>query len=165
MADNKTVSEYGRKIEIKPYVDNIVSKEGFTTGAAKRHGEKGYTMGHGHYGVGKYDTITEADSLVRVEKEIYERLARLRKKIPAFDSFPEYLRVPIVSEAYRGSIFGSPDTMKLMNEGKFDEAAIEFLNNDEYRTAEEEDIPGIRPRMEAVRDALIRFQKEKDAKK
>tara|TARA_R110000751_G_C13563312_1_gene457745 strand:- start:54 stop:551 length:498 start_codon:yes stop_codon:yes gene_type:complete len=165
MADNKTVSEYGRKIEIKPYMDNIVKKEGFTTGASKRHGEEGYTMGHGFYGVGEHDTITEADSLVRLEKEISTRLVRLKKEIPNFDKFPEWLRVPIMSEAYRGSIFGSPDTMKLINQGKYGEAAIEFLDNDEYRTAEEKDKAGIIPRMEAVRDALIRFQSEKDAKK
>ena len=44
------------------------------------------------------------------------------------------------------------------------DAGKEFLNNDEYRNAEALGIPGIRPRMEAVRDELFKmdagFQKQ-----
>lgn len=37
------------------------------------------------------------------------------------------------------------------------EAADEFLDNDQYRNAEADGIPGIRPRMERVSSELIKF--------
>ena len=34
---------------------------------------------------------------------------------------------------YRGGLPGSPNTVALINQGKFKEAGTEFLDNDEYR--------------------------------
>jgi hypothetical protein len=55
----------------------------------------------------------------------------------------------------------SPKTRRLINEGKYREAAYEFLDNDQYRTAEADGIPGIRPRMERVSEELIKFSNAK----
>ena len=49
-----------------------------------------------------------------------------------------------------------PKTVKLINEGKFREAAAEFLNNDEYRNAVEKNRRGIRRRMKDVYNLLRR---------
>ena len=54
----------------------------------------------------------------------------------------------------------SPKTRRLINEGKYREASDEFLDNDQYRTAEADGIRGIRPRMERVSEALIRYAEE-----
>ena len=52
---------------------------------------------------------------------------------------------------FRGSLSGSPKTISLLNEGKFDEASNEFLNNDEYRTTS---LGGVKKRMKATSDAI-----------
>jgi hypothetical protein len=77
--------------------------------------------------------------------------------IPKFNTFPEYLRGSLFSEHYRGSIRQSPKTRKLINEGRFMEAAEEFLDNDQYRNAYQLGIPGIRLRMERLADELRKY--------
>ena len=79
--------------------------------------------------------------------------------LPKFNEFPVDVQVPIFSEYYRGSIGGSKNTRRLINEGKYAEAAVEFLNNKEYRDAENLGKRGIRTRMEKVADALNRLAK------
>ena len=58
------------------------------------------------------------------------------------------------SEYFRGSIRQSPKTVKLINQGRYQEAAGEFLDNDEYRDAEKRGRPGIKVRMKKVFDEL-----------
>lgn len=53
---------------------------------------------------------------------------------------------------YRGSLSGSPKTIRLINEGKYEEASKEFLNNDEYR--DPNTASGIKKRMQATAKAI-----------
>ena len=53
---------------------------------------------------------------------------------------------------YRGSLSGSPKTIRLINEGNYKEASKEFLDNDEYR--DPKTASGIKKRMEATAKAL-----------
>jgi hypothetical protein len=71
-----------------------------------------------------------------------------------FSSYSVNLQKNIVSATYRGSWGYSPKTRRLLSEGKYEEAAVEFLNSDEYRDADKLGRPGIRERMEAVSDAI-----------
>ena len=71
-----------------------------------------------------------------------------------FDSYSKNLQKNIISATFRGSWGYSPKARRLLSEGKYEEAAMEFLNSDEYRDAEELGRPGIVPRMEAVADAI-----------
>ena len=76
---------------------------------------------------------------------------------------PEELQINLFSEYYRGSVRQSPNTVSLINSGRYAEAADEFLNNDEYRR-----VRGIRDsggkdsgvigRMEAVSGSLRDYQ-------
>jgi GH24 family phage-related lysozyme (muramidase) len=68
---------------------------------------------------------------------------------PTFDSFSPELQAQIISGAYRGDITGSPKTLSLLREGKFQEASKEFLNNKEYKAAKESG-SGVAGRMEEV---------------
>ena len=74
--------------------------------------------------------------------------------IVPINTFPDSARDAIFSEYYRGSIGQSPKTVKLINEGKYAEAAREFLNNEEYKNANDLGKPGIKPRMERVATEL-----------
>ena len=122
--------------EIDLYVTNLKKDEGFTPVAKKLFGEKKVTVGHGHYGSDyeegyKMDEV-EADKLLR--KDILERLPQIKKTIPKFNTFPPELRVRIVNSWFRGGLSGSPTTIRLINEGKYTEAATEFLNHTEFLT-------------------------------
>ena len=119
-------------------------------------GEKFLTIGYGHYGpdVKEGQKLTKKQALDLLKKDINDRLPAIRKAIPSFDNFSDELKVEIAQSWFRGGISGSPKTLDLINQGKFKEAASEFLNNEEYRTAKERGRAGVIPRMEAVSTAL-----------
>ena len=106
--------------------------------------------------------ITEKEAEEFLDKDVKIRLKQISKMLPNFNKFPIDVQVPIFSEFYRGSIGGSKNTRKLINEGKYKEAAVEFLNNDEYKNAEKLGKPGIKTRMEKVSEALNRLAKQDD---
>lgn len=134
--------------------ERLVELEGFEAEAYKPiDTEEHYTIGYGHYGsdVKKGTVLTEPEARELLRKDIEKRMPKIRKAIPNFDDLSDDLRVEIAQSWFRGGISGSPKTIKLINEGKFDEAAVEFLDNEEYRTTE---LGGVKTRMEALADAL-----------
>ena len=118
-----------------------------------------FTIGYGRYGVDDGMTITEEEAEEFLDEDVRERLDSIVDLLPQFNSYPNDLQQAIFSEHYRGSIQQSPKTRKLINEGNFLEAAEEFLDNKEYKEAEERGIPGIRPRMEKVSELLKKYAK------
>lgn len=115
--------------------------------------EKYYTIGHGRYSkdIKKGQTITEEDASKFLREDITSRLENVRGSIKDFDSFPESTKESLFSSWFRGSLSGSPKTIGLINDGKFNEASKEFLNNDEYRgrkSGERKRLRGVINRME-----------------
>ena len=108
---------------------------------------------------GTYDDgITEEEAVELLKIDIGDANRKVRDKIKDFDSFPFYLKMELVNSAYRGLIQGSPNTLKLINEGNFEGAADEFTNDvDAY-----EDSDGIKKRMDRVVDALRKYAQESD---
>lgn len=78
---------------------------------------------------------------------------RVMNRLPEYHNYPEYLRCELYQAEYRGDLGLSPYTCKLINARKYDQAAGEFLDNAEYKTAPE----SIRRRMEAVSAALTLY--------
>ncbi len=78
-------------------------------------------------------------------------IQRVRNRLPAYDSYPEYLKRELVQSEYRGDLGLSPKAMRLVRGGMYDQAAIEFLDHKEYRDTNSK---GIRKRIEAVSHAL-----------
>ena len=118
------------------------------------------TIGYGH--TGEYATpgnyITKQEGGAILKKDIQEKHGQLISEYPKFKSYPDDVKVPLMSSKFRGS-FGakaSPNTMDYMNRGKYDEASREFLNHDEYRKAKAglSDRAGIVPRMEKTSYAI-----------
>lgn len=118
--------------------------------------EEFLTIGFGHYGsdVKEGQTITEEQAIAQLRQDIDERIPEIERAIPSFNTFSDNLKVQIAQSWFRGGIAGSPDTIKLINEGKFKEASVEFLDNDEYRNAKERQRSGIIDRMDLVANAL-----------
>lgn len=74
-------------------------------------------------------------------------LPRTQKAVKRFEELPIESRTALVSSAYRGSLLGSPKTLELINAGKGEEAAAEYLRNKEYEKAKKTG-SGVAGRME-----------------
>ena len=150
---------WGKALESKSlnsneYLDFIKDKEGFRDTAYKPvDTEEYYTIGYGNYGkdVKEGDTITREQADIQLQKNIDDRLVQIRQAIPEFDNLPLEARKHLLGSWFRGSLSGSPKTISLLNDGKFEEASKEFLNNDEYRTT---NLGGVRKRMDATANAM-----------
>jgi|TARA_R100000008_G_scaffold86822_1_gene81873 GH24 family phage-related lysozyme (muramidase) len=79
--------------------------------------------------------------------DVKQKISAARRALPAFDSYPQYLRNAIVDGFFRGDLSGSKDTLALMNKGDFKAAAKEYLNHAGYRKSKEEGT-GVAGRME-----------------
>lgn len=136
---------------VAPYFENIAGYEGFR---AEPYGDKGrLSVGYGTIGQ-PGQVVTEEQARQAAENHIRTVvLPQARKTIPQFDSLPENVRIAIVNGWYRGDMGGSPKALALINQGRWAEAADEYLNNDEYRAAKASG-SGVAARMEANAAAL-----------
>jgi len=150
---------WGKALESKSlnsneYLDFIKDKEGFRDTAYKPiDSEEHYTIGWGNYSpdVQPGDTITREEADIQLQKNIDDRLVQIRQAIPEFDNLPLNARQHLLGSWFRGSLSGSPKTISLINEGRFEEASQEFLDNDEYRTTS---LGGVKTRMNDTANAI-----------
>ena len=146
--------EQPNSLNSNEYLGFLQEKEGFRGEAYKPvSSEEYYTIGYGNYGqdVQPGDTITREQANVQLQNNIDERLVQIRQAIPEFDNLPLEARQHLLGSWFRGSLSGSPKTISLLNEGRFEEASQEFLNNNEYRTTS---LGGVKTRMLATSDAI-----------
>lgn len=100
---------------------------------------------------GKYMNISVKNSIAKHEEIT-------RKLIPYYNKLPEYLQAELLQATYRGDLGYSPNFIKLFNEGKYKEAAAEFLDHKEYKNANTKQ--QIKERIKAVSDAVLQYDKE-----
>ena len=146
--------EQPNSLNSNEYLGFIQDKEGFRDTAYKPiDSEEHYTIGWGNYGadVQEGDTITREEADIQLQKNIDDRLVQIRQAIPEFDNLPLEARQHLLGSWFRGSLSGSPKTIGLINEGKWDEASNEFLNNDEFRNTT---LGGVKKRMNATANAM-----------
>ena len=146
--------EQPNSLNSNEYLGFIQDKEGFRDTAYKPiDSEEHYTIGWGNYSpdVQAGDTITREEADIQLQKNIDDRLVQIRQAIPEFDNLPLEARQHLLGSWFRGSLSGSPKTIGLINEGKWQEASDEFLDNDEYRNTT---LGGVKKRMKATSDAI-----------
>jgi hypothetical protein len=122
---------------------------------------KGYpTIGVGHLITSKEQRrgifnkgISEKDVLKLFIKDIKSKLQTARRLFPKYDAYPLDLRIKLLDGIFRGDVSGSPGTIKLINAGKWERAANEFLDNKEYKEAVKKGY-GTGPRMKKIADAI-----------
>lgn len=85
---------------------------------------------------------------------------KTKAEIKNFDSYPNYLKIALVDGFFRGDLAKSPKTKALINEGKFYEAAIEYLNHKEYINAKKNKMSGVFYRMGSNSRAMLRYSRE-----
>ena len=121
-----------------------------------------YTIGYGRTRdlegkpITKDTRITEEQADQMLREDLDTRLKEIKKAYPNFDTYPTDLQLQLTQSYYRGTLTpkASPKTRKLINKGKFQEAAKVFLNNEEYKNAKKLGRPGIIERMDDVAQAL-----------
>ena len=113
------------------------------------------TLGYGHTrNVREGQTTTEERAREVLRDDINERLPEIRRAIPQYDNLPPTVQAPLIGEWFRGSLVQSPRARRLINQNRFEEAAAEYLNNDEYRNAARRGRRGIRRRMDEAANAI-----------
>ena len=138
-------------------IEQIKEREGFLAEAKQFDNEPFYTIGYGrsNSSVKKGDTVTREEAEEYLIEDINIRIPKINSLLPKLNEYSNELQEALFYEFYRGSLGASDKTMNLINEGNFKEAAIEFLNHDEYRKAiEENENPGIIKTMGRVANAL-----------
>ena len=80
---------------------------------------------------------------------------KLTAAIPGWRELPEFLQGELMQSAYRGGILLSHDTQDFANAGKWEEASVEFLDNDEYRNPATPE--SIKARMRKVANAMAAY--------
>ena len=142
------------------FIKRIMKDEGkpFLEATKVFDDEKNFTIGYGRNNpsVKKGDKITVEQAQKNLAEDVKIRLEEIQDLIPNFSNLSDQLQLALFSEYYRGSVRQSPKTVKLINEGRFLEAAAEFLDNDEYRNAVDRGREGIRGRMKRVFNLLRR---------
>ena len=142
------------------FIKRIMQDEGepFLEATKVFDDEKNFTIGYGrnNASIKKGDKITVEQAQKNLAEDVKIRLEEIQDLIPNFSNLSDQLQLALFSEYYRGSVRQSPKTVKLINEGKFSEAAAEFLDNDEYRNAVDRGRRGIRKRMKKVFNLLRR---------
>ena len=117
-----------------------IREEGFATGDYKD--EKGITTS----GVGQTGEFQN----MSFKEAFAAHKAKADEAIPGLSGLPEEVQAPLYASWYRGMLSDSPKTIRLINDGKYSEAADEFLDAKDYREGSE----GVRRRMERVAEAL-----------
>jgi len=158
----------GADAEVKRYMEELIPWEDhlkeakrleFRTATGTKVQEQYHTIGFGHYGddVKPGQTQTKAQSLLVLKKDVEDRLPQIRAAIPAFDSLPKPTKTAIVVAWFRTSLRAGHKTTTLINQGKWEEAAAEFLKHKGYLDAKAgtSGKGGIVDRMEWVRDGLL----------
>ena len=141
MVDNPYKDPFKREV-----FDDILEDEGYRL-LSYGDTEGNPTVGIGHLGgdpsatgtgfLGAVDrTFTTPDEATTLAvKDIDEKIASARNVLtpPVYDNLSESAKLAVVNMNFRGDLIQSPTTVKLIQQGKMEEAAKEFLNNDDYR--------------------------------
>jgi len=104
--------------------------------------------------------ITQSDAERLLKHDLYVASQKVLGMIPSYHSLPDAVRQALINAAYRGELKSTYQTVKLMNAGRWKEAAAEYLNHDEYKSGK---YPGIQQRMKWNHDQLAAYAKTKSS--
>jgi GH24 family phage-related lysozyme (muramidase) len=145
-AVNKVIQIEGKLNSLQEYV---VREEGFVDGNYLDT-KNIVTSGVGQTGKYKNMTFKEVFKIHQEEAKRY---------VPKFDSLSEKQQKALMSLVYRGDLQKSPTFRDRVNEGNFEQAAIELLDHKEYReykriAKEGGDVSGIIGRLEEASEFI-----------
>lgn len=122
----------------KALIEKLKKEEGVIPKMYKDH-YGNLTIGIGHLVTPKEvpyyrnRTLTQKEMLDLLNKDIDWKLSLIKKDFPKFNSYPFNLQMMIANGYFRGDLAGSPRTKMLIRQGKFKQAADEYLDNAEFK--------------------------------
>ncbi|MFA5599510.1 MAG: hypothetical protein WDA06_02830 [Phenylobacterium sp.] len=87
--------------------------------------------------------------------DLQKHLDIAKRLFPKLETYPNYIQAALISSIYRGDM--GKKTRDLINADKWDEAAKEYLNHNEYKTTK---LRGVVSRMNENQAAMFRYHKE-----
>ena len=88
--------------------------------------------------------ITEKYATSLLIKDIDKAIYKIKNVLSIdIDSLPRYVRQALVNAMFRGELKSTHKTVNLMNQNKWQEAAKEYINHNEYKKGD----PGVKTRM------------------
>lgn len=103
--------------------------------------------------------ITDKEAIQLLRRDIAAKESKIKEFIPDYDTFSKELKNALILAVYRGDIKREHRTVKLINEHRFADAAIEFLNNQDFRKSGPQG--GVGKRMLAIAKILYDADKKK----
>ena len=81
--------------------------------------------------------LTDAEANTLLQTDLVDAEAKARRLVQSYDTVPVATQQALINACYRGELGTSktPTTLKLMNLGKWSDAAKEYLNHAEYQAA------------------------------
>lgn len=98
------------------------------------------------------DSITSDEAMGVLKVDVEERLPKLQKLIPSFETLSPELQSNLYSEYHRGMLQQSPLSVKKFNEGDYEGFAKNYVNAKDYIESKAEGT-GIFKRMDRLVDA------------
>lgn len=140
----QAAKHYGYRGPIEPGMAHLIGEEGFRA--------EPYLDDVGVETVGVGATAENKDA--NFFTETYPKYVdRAQRTVKSYHKLPEETQLAVLSAVYRGDM--GPKTAKLIDEGKFKEAAKEYLNHKEYKERKKKDPEdGVVLRMERNAEAI-----------
>jgi nucleoid-associated protein YgaU len=116
-------------------------------------------------------SLTPEETKKLFKYDVGVRVDQTSKLIKNFNDLSPEMQKVLVSSVYRGSLGGSPETVKLINAGEYEKAGDEYINNEEYRASKERRshektkiVPGkgVYQRMDREREVMMGERKRQE---
>lgn len=97
--------------------------------------------------------LTPEQAEILLQRDVQSKLPVVKKLAPDFENYSSELQAELASETFRGMTGKSPKAMEHLRAGRYEDAANEYLDADEYREAKAKKL-GIATRMENLSNAI-----------
>ena len=97
--------------------------------------------------------LSQSEAMDLLNKDLFSASQTASRLIKSYQSLPVNVRQALINAVYRGEMRSKDNTVKLMNAGKWQAAADEYINRQDYRES-----PSIRKRMDWNREQFLNFK-------
>lgn len=101
-----------------------------------------WTIGYGHLiktagELKKYKNKTLSDQQINqlLDVDVKNKVQTAQRLFPKFNQYNDEFKITLLNGIFRGDISGSPKTIALINAGKYQQAAKEYLDHEDYIAA------------------------------
>ena len=101
--------------------------------------------------------LEEAEIQKLFQHTLKEKIKIAKRLFPKFDSYPDDVKTALVNGVFHGDFNEGHKTVKLINEGKWDKVADEYLDRIDYKNCERNGLPGIKKRLDWNADIFRKY--------